>query len=184
MKICLGLKEYYSEIRNELNISNNLGLLNPGLINEPALYSLITSKYHLAEASGICFNINISENFKDIAISPYVFSRILGILLDNAIEAAKSSNEKEMCLDISKTFVSKFTKRITVSIRNTYSNKNIDISKIYEKGYTSKTSDTVSHGLGLWEVNKLLKKSDNLNLYTTKNDKFFEQDLEIFDISK
>jgi len=182
--IYLGLKKYYSEIRTELNLSNNLESLNSDLIKDSALYSLISSKYSLAESLGIHFNMNIVESFNDIPISPYVFTRILGILLDNAIEASKASNEKEIFLDINKTFVSSYTKRNTISIRNTYSNKNIDINRIREKGYTSKNSDTTSHGLGLWEVDKLLKKSNNLNLYTTKNDKFFEQNLEIFDIKK
>lgn len=148
------------------------------------MYSLITSKYHLAENSGIKFNINVSTSFNDIRISAYIFSRILGILLDNAIEASKASREKEIFLDVSATFISNYTKKSTISIRNTYSNKDVDINRIREKGYTSKHSDRNSHGIGLWEVDKLLKKSDNLNLHTVKNDKFFEQNLEIFDIIK
>jgi len=35
-------------------------------------------------------------------------------------------------------------------------------------------------GLGLWEIRKILKKHNNLNLFTSKDDKFFKQQLEIY----
>lgn len=35
-------------------------------------------------------------------------------------------------------------------------------------------------GLGLWEIRQILKKHNNLNLYTSKDDEFFKQQLEIY----
>ena len=35
-------------------------------------------------------------------------------------------------------------------------------------------------GLGLWEIRQILKKHNNLNLYTSKDEKFFKQQLEIY----
>lgn len=35
-------------------------------------------------------------------------------------------------------------------------------------------------GLGLWEIRQILKKHNNLNLYTSKDDKLFKQQLEIY----
>ena len=35
-------------------------------------------------------------------------------------------------------------------------------------------------GLGLWEVRKIIKKNNNINLHTSKNDKYFSQTLEIY----
>lgn len=67
-----------------------------------------------------------------------------------------------------------------ISIKNSYSNKDVNLNRIREKGYTSKTTDDGSHGLGLWEVNKILNKSTNLNLHTDKNAKLFIQNLEMF----
>ena len=176
-----GLAEYYKGIKNECNNSNNLTALSPKLINDPALYSLIASKYLLAEESNITFNVSICVNFSDIKVSPYILTRILGILLDNAIEAAKDTEEKEICFDVSGPFKNSNVKKYIISIQNTYSNKDVDLERIREKGYTSKNEEEGSHGLGLWEVNKILKRSKNLNLHTTKNDKYFKQDLEIFD---
>ena len=67
-------------------------------------------------------------------------------------------------------------------IQNTYINKNINIDRIFEKGYSSKKDDTSNqkHGLGLWEIKKYLEKNTNLDLYTTKNDEFFTQQFEIY----
>lgn len=38
----------------------------------------------------------------------------------------------------------------------------------------------ITLGLGLWEIRQILKKHNNLNLYTSKDDKFFKQQLEIY----
>lgn len=175
-----GLEKYYKGISHECNISNNLTALSPSLINDPALYSLIASKYLLAEQLNVDFNISIRVNFNELQIEPYVLTKILGILLDNAIEAAKVSEEKEIYFEVNPPSTNSNIKKHVISIQNTYSNKEVDVDRIREKGYTSKNEEEGSHGLGLWEVNKILKKSKNLNLFTTKDDKFFRQDLEIF----
>lgn len=36
------------------------------------------------------------------------------------------------------------------------------------------------HGLGLYEVRKILNRNNNLNLFTTKNSEYFRQQLEIY----
>ena len=64
-------------------------------------------------------------------------------------------------------------------IEKTYKNKNINIDKIFEKDFSNKSKDTNS-GLGLWEVRQILKKNNNLNLFTSKNDEFFSQQFEIY----
>ena len=64
-------------------------------------------------------------------------------------------------------------------IENTYANKDIDTEKIFEKKYSTKEGNS---GLGLWEVRQILKKNNNLNLFTTKNDRFFRQQLEMYNI--
>jgi len=104
----------------------------------------------------------------------YEFTRLLGILLDNAIEATYECTEKIINVYIRKDFK---IKRQLLIIENTYNNKEIDVEKIFEKGYSTKDSNT---GLGLWEVRQIIKKNNNLNLYTSKDNKFFKQQLEIY----
>ncbi len=173
-----GLKDYYSDLMADCQKVNNLAVLNPELINSPAIYSLLTSKYHKAEELGIKINFDIFLDLKTLNIKAYDLTRILGILLDNAIEASSKCEEKIIYISIRKD--NKANRQLFI-IENTYSNKDVDTDRIFEKGYTSKVEpNNQNHGLGLWEVRKILKKNNNLNLFTTKSNKLFRQQLEIY----
>ena len=157
-----GLKDYYSDLMTDCQKVNNLAILNPELINNPAVYSLLTSKYHKAEELGIKMNFEVFLDLETLNIKTYDLTRILGILLDNSIEASSQCNEKEINITIRKD---NKANRQLFTIENTYSNKDVNTDRIFEKGYTSKTEDDgKSHGLGLWEVRQILKKNNNLNL--------------------
>lgn len=173
-----GLKDYYSDLMSDCQKVNNLAILNPELINNPAVYSLLTSKYHKAEELSITMNFEVFLDLETLNIKIYDLTRILGILLDNAIEACEECDEKIINIIIRKD--TKLDRQLFI-IENTYLNKDINTDRIFEKGYTSKTKDDVkNHGLGLWEVRKILKKNNNLNLFTTKDEKLFKQQLEIY----
>ena len=169
-----GLKDYFKGIKNDCNIMNNLSTLNPKIINNPGIYSLLNSKYFKALESNVCINFNVLLDFNNLSVNIYEFSRILGILLDNAIEEAQKCNEKV----VNVTFRNdKKSNRAIILIENSYSNKNIDIDKIFEKGYSEKTNH---FGIGLWTVKKYISKSKNLDLFTSKNARFFRQELSIY----
>lgn len=169
-----GLKKYYSEIQKDINKVNTLGTLNPNIINNPAVFALISSKYNKALEENIEMNINVFLDLNNLNMKIYEFTRILGILLDNSIEAAKECNEKIINIEIRKDTNKN---RQLLIIENTYINKDIDTEKIFEKQYSTKAGNT---GLGLWEVRQLLKRNNNLNLFTSKTDKYFKQQLEMY----
>lgn len=169
-----GLKNYYSQLLKDCQKSNNLSTLNPDVINEPAIYSLLTNKYHLATELGITINVESFIDFNSLNIKIYDFTKVLGILLDNAIKAAKECDEKNINVIIRKDFPNN---RDLLIIENSYKEKNIDTNKIFDKGFTSKPNNT---GLGLWEVRQILRRNNNLNLFTTKNDDYFRQQFEIY----
>jgi len=168
-----GLKKYYSSLLDDCQRVNNLSALNPESINNPALFSLLAAKYHIADEKGIKINFEIFMDLNSLNVNMYRFTKMLGILLDNAIEAAEECDEKiiNICMrqDIN-------TKIQIISIENTYLNKNIDISKIFEKDYSTKNRNS---GIGLWEVKKYIDKASNLQLFTSKNTTYFKQNLEI-----
>ena len=89
-----GLKKYYSSLDSDFNKLQAFQNIDPKVINDPGVYNLISKKYNKAVELNIKTNIEIFFDFKNIHISIYDFSKILGIFLDNAIEAAKDSNEK------------------------------------------------------------------------------------------
>ena len=172
-----GLKKYYDKIVDECHINNNLSTLNPEVINNAAIYNILATKYYKADELDINIDLQVFINLNDLKMDVYDFSRILGILLDNAIEAASKCNDKKVKIEIRDI---KQRKCQMLVIENTYLDKNIDISRLSEKGYTSKTEDKENHGIGLWQVAKMIKKHPNVLLDTSKNDEFFKQELAIY----
>ena len=169
-----GLEKYYSQLVKDCKKVNNLYILNPDIINNPGIYNLLTTKYAEAEEKGIQVNLNILLDLNKLHMEIYEFARILGILLDNAIDAASECDQK--VLNIVFRNESKNNRNI-ILIKNTYKDKNVNIEEIFNKGVTGKENHT---GLGLWEIRQILKKNNNVNLYTTKNEEYFSQQLEIY----
>lgn len=169
-----GLKNYYSQLEEDCSRVNNLYILNPDNINNPGIYNLLTTKYNEAEEKGIKVTLTVLLDLNDLHMKIYEFARILGILLDNAIDAAAECDSK--VLNIVFRNEAKNNRNI-ILIENTYKDKDVDIDQIFNKGVTGKENHT---GLGLWEVKQILKKNNNVNLYTTKNEQYFSQQLEIY----
>ena len=169
-----GLKNYYSQLEEDCSRVNNLYILNPDNINNPGVYNLLTTKYNEAEEKGIKVTLTVLLDLNDLHMKIYEFARILGILLDNAIDAAAECDSK--VLNIVFRNEAKNNRNI-ILIENTYKDKDVDINHIFNKGVTGKENHT---GLGLWEVKQILKKNNNVNLYTTKNEQYFSQQLEIY----
>ncbi len=176
-----GLRTYYKDLLEECQLNNNLSLLNPEIINNPAIYSLLADKLYKCQEQKIKLNLEVLMDLSNLNIKMYELTRILGILLDNAIDAANKCDKKIVNIIFRKD---NKTKIDLIIIQNTYINKDVNIDRIFEKGYTSKKdSDSKNHGLGLWEVRKYLKRNTNLDLYTTKNNEYFTQQFEIYNIS-
>jgi len=174
-----GLKKYYSELITDCQKLNNLDVLNPEIVNDPAIYSLLTAKYYTADELDIKMNIEVFLDLTKVNMKMFELTRILGILLDNAIEASKQSDNDKI-INVMIRNDARANRQIFV-IENTYINKDVNIDSIFEKGFTSKeTEDKKAHGLGLWEVRQILKRNTNLNLHTTKNEEFFSQQFEIY----
>ncbi len=91
----------------------------------------------------------------------YKICKILGILIDNAIEAAVLTEEKVIFIEIYKN------KDLEILIENSFSNE-IDFDSINKKGFSTKGKN---RGLGLYIVNNIVKNCDNLilNQYISAN---------------
>lgn len=125
--------------------------------------------YKLIEANDLNMNTNILVS-KDIIKSKLdkltmkqkseLYS-IVGVYLDNAIDASKNSERKELSLEIYKE-----KSKVIIVIANTY-NEGIDLDKIDNYGYTTKGKN---HGVGLHLVKKIID-----------NELIFSQCREIFE---
>ena len=171
-----GLKQYFSEVKKDCKIADDLALINPRTINNPGIYSLLNNEYAKASALGINFELEFFLNLNELEINIYFFSRILGVLLDNAIEAAENSKEKFVKISFIRENVNG---RAVITIENSYSNKNIDLENIFKKGITSKEYHA---GLGLWEVKRYVNKSKNLDLKPSVSPSTFKQEFFIYDL--
>lgn len=169
-----GLNKYYKQLLQDCNQVNNLESLNPNSINSPAVYSVLANKYYKADNLGIKIYLETFIDFNNLYMGIYEFTRILGILMDNAIEATSECDKKYIHVEIRNDLN---RNRQLLIIENTYKDKNINIDKIYEKGYSTKPHNT---GFGLWEVENILKKHKNITRFTTKDDQLFKQQIEIY----
>lgn len=169
-----GLRSYYSQLVEDIRHTNNLTTLSPKVVNNPAIYNVLANKYHKADSLGIKINLEVFLDLNDLDMKIYEFTRILGILMDNAIEATSECDDKVINVIIRRD--NRKHMKLLI-IENTYNNKDVDVEEIYKKGYSTKEGNT---GLGLWEIRQILKKNNNLNLYTSKNDEYFSQQFEIY----
>ena len=167
-----GLEKYYKELFEDCKETNNLSILNPETINNPSIYSILANKYFRASEKGITMTFDIFTDLSNINFNIYELTRILGILLDNAIEAAQFTQEKFIEVE----FKADSKKQLFI-IRNSCDDNNISTTQIFEKGYSTKENNS---GIGLWKVHNILSKRENADLFTTVHDNIFSQQLEIF----
>lgn len=170
------LQNYFNKLVKECNHMNVIDILSKQLIDNPAIYGILLNKYKIATENNIQMNIDIFVSLNNFYDKAYTISRMLGILLDNALEATNECENKI----INVQFMKEDNKnRTLIIVENTYENKDIDTNKIFDKHYTTK-KDKGNTGLGLWKVRDILRKDTSLDLFTTKDDTMFKQQLEIY----
>lgn len=134
------------------------------------LKGLLTTKFILSTEKNINVQIEIPDKIKDISMDIIDFSRILGILIDNAIEASEKSNEPKINI----AFLQSSNSCIFV-LENSF-NGEVDISKIYQEGFSTKSGN---RGYGLKNVLDIKKSYPNLFLNTRLENNRFIQELEL-----
>lgn len=138
-------------------------------------------KFIEAEKKGINVSINISKQIensflKDIETKDFKdLARIIGVYLDNAIEASSTSEDKKLGIEM---YLIK--EKIEIIITNTFNNE-INLDKIGKESFSTKGKHRV-HGLLL--VNKILSEN---NMFEAKNEirgNIYIQSLKIKDNKK
>lgn len=172
-----GLTHMYNEFICDCRCMDNTKDFEHILKCNPAIYNIINNKYLEAKKDNININVEVYVDLNSIKIKTYELCRVLGILIDNAIEATRECENKQINIRFIKD---NYNNRNLVIIENPCKNTLLDLSKLKEKGFTTK-KDKLFHGLGLWRVNQIVKKNENLRLTTSREDnKIFKQQLEIY----
>lgn len=167
------LHEYINSILNE-KISNNYHwLMDIKNIPIPGIKGLINYKLLKMKELKITTEVYISNevatlnpNQLDIKEKNNLYT-ILGVILDNAIEASLESKEKMISLQLFKDCEND---NINIVLANTF--KSINLDQLEEKGYSSKGKN---RGIGLYLVKEILKHSKNLEKETSIINNFFVQ---------
>lgn len=170
------LQVYFKSLLDDCNYVNSLDRLNCKALDNPAIYGVLLNKYKIAKENNVQMNVDILVSLNKLSDKTYIVSRMLGILLDNAIEATNGCEEKIVNVQFIKE---ESRKREIIIIENTYIDNDIDTNRIFDKNYTTKKGKGNS-GLGLWKIKNILSKDSSLELFTTKDGTMFKQQLEIY----
>ena len=174
-----GLEKYFNETimpTNEKMNSNKYRLQKLSKIENPAIKGLVSNKLIYAMSTGIDVFIDIMDEIKDVDVRDIDLCRILGIYLDNAVEAAGETEEKELKFNIIQDNGS-----TVIVIMNSFINKGISISNMEKQGFSTKGE---GRGLGLSNVVQVLGQNENVNKVTEIRDNYFIQTLIISENEK
>lgn len=147
---------YIDELLNISTKVKNEKYAKFGYLPSNGLKGLFYYKTDEAEQKGINVSINISKDIKKSVISNMdarnfrLLGNIVGVFLDNAIEASLNSDDKKMGIEIYKN-----KKNIEILISNSYNNK-VDKKKI---GFISYSTKGKNRGHGLLLVNSIVKSN-------------------------
>ncbi len=135
---------------------------------------LLYYKLSIMDDDKIKYDINVESGIKTklktlSAVEYKNITKILGVLLDNAIDASKQTKAKNIIISVAKE---KFI--VSFSIFNTYNGK-LDFSKI-GTGYTTKGQ---GHGYGLRLVKDIVDANDMFSIDNFIEDEYYVSKLSI-----
>lgn len=135
---------------------------------------LLYYKLSIMEDMNISYDINVGNGVKrklsSLETNMYKnITKILGVLLDNAIEAASKSENKKVLI-----ITKKSDDKIIFSIYNTYTGK-IDLNKI-GTGYTTKGK---GRGYGLRLVEDIISSNNSFDINRYLEDNYYVTDLNV-----
>lgn len=131
-----------------LQMNTRLSLL--GHIKMMPLKGMVSSKILRALAEQIDVFIDIEEEVHEVEISTLDLCRIMGILLDNAIEAARDTTEPKIGLGIVPR-----KDKVSFIVQNSCPEHMPPIYKMFEAGFSTKGEN---RGIGLPAVRELLDR--------------------------
>ena len=172
-----GLEKYYGEnitFASKMIMENDFTLDSLHKIKVREIKSILASKVIAAQNLGRDTKVvvEVNEEIEEIPIESITLVRMLGIILDNAVEAI---SERDFQGDGSLYVgIFKWSSGITIIIENTCSPNVPPLEQIYKSEFSTKGK---GHGLGLVNLLELANQLPNLTLGTIIEDDKFRQEL-------
>ena len=149
----------------KLNQLSNIGVLE--------IKSLLSAKIIYAHESGIDVTIDIPDKVDSFPMGTVDLARILGIFLDNAIEATPTTDQPQIGLNIVQHEAG-----VSITISNRFQDNGIVLHKLKQRGFSTKSRH---QGIGLSNAQKIISSYDNVLLETTIRCGCFTQHMELTD---
>lgn len=170
-----GLKAYfYTNIMpaHKQETHNILILSQLNNLNVGGLKGLLTTKIIHAQEHNIPIHLEITEEISHIEMDIIELNRILGILLDNAIEASKMITDPAICI----AFIALENSNVIIVQNKIHNDHDLEVHEIYREGHSTKG---INRGLGLPTLKKIVNENTNIVLNTKIEATHFTQELDI-----
>jgi len=167
-----GLKMYFKEhifSAEEDTLKKNKQLANLSKLKIIGIKGLLLTKTLQAEKEGISVNIEVPDIIEGINMNIIDLARILGNLLDNAIEAKRNIDSQN---EISIAFFKNVCGSLIIIIENTMEDKTVNIEEISTEGFSTKGEN---RGKGLSMVKSIITNYSNVSLNTNISNGLFTQ---------
>lgn len=164
---------YEDGLKNSPNVLNHgnhtLGSLTK--IDIPAIKSILSNKIILALEKGIHIEFEIEQKWSTCHVDVFDYIRMLGILLDNAIDASEACS----MAFINIAFITDNIKQEhRLIIENSTNQEFINIGHIFQDGVTSKGAN---RGIGLSNMQHILSNYEQAHIETEYSNYRFRQTL-------
>uniref|UniRef100_UPI004055F268 sensor histidine kinase n=1 Tax=Agathobacter sp. TaxID=2021311 RepID=UPI004055F268 len=138
-------KEYCNKLVQENKYNNLL------LIGNNILAGFLYEKFQQMEGDQICFTYKVSAKFENLFMPMYHLIEVIGILIDNAVEAVKMMEERKIYIEASEDETACY-----FTIRNIY--KYVPYSEIGQWFQMGNSSKGRGRGIGLFHVKSLCEE--------------------------
>ncbi|ACA46080.1 GHKL domain-containing protein [Clostridium botulinum] len=168
-----GLSEFF--YNNVIDMDKNIKWSNSNIdklkyIKFSGLKAILSTKLIKASSMNIDINVHIVEDIDYIHMNIMDLCRIIGILMDNAIEASGECEAPKICI-----VVANKNDYVVIALHNNFFGDKPLIHKIYKEGFSTKGR---GRGLGLYTVKNIIDiKYENVFLNTSIEGNVFIQEI-------